>query len=167
MKKWNYSDAGWYFVTICTKNKEESFGKVQKEKVVLNVYGEKIKNIWENIPQHFENVVLDEFIVMPNHVHGIVIIESEKKDKIYTVGNNDRCSLQRNMELLPKVISQCKSSFTREIRKKYGDFSFAWQKSFYDHIIRNERSLLKIREYIHYNALKWEKDKENPKNLVF
>ena len=84
------------------------------------------------------------------------------------VGNNDRCSPStnsiqnnRNMELIPKIISQYKSSVTCEIRKIYDDYKFGWQKSYYDHIIRNDDSLTKIRHYIKYNPLKWNEDENN------
>ncbi len=166
LKDWNYSNDGWYFVTFCTQNREEYFGEIVDGEMVLSEYGKIAKQCWEEIKDHFNHCELDEFIVMPNHIHGIIAIEPD--DLIKSVGNNDRCSLQtkRNMEFLPKIISQYKSFVTREIRKRYDDFSFQWQKSFYDHIIRNEKSLQKIREYIYYNVDKWEQDEENPQNII-
>ena len=104
---------------------------------------------------------------MPNHVHGIVII----KPKSF-VGNRHACSLQnknfihhRQNQLLPLVINSFKSSSSRLIHLA-GLNSFQWQKSYYDHTIRNENSLQKIRQYIRYNHLKWETDIENPKNYL-
>jgi len=97
---------------------------------------------------------------MPNHVHGIVIIDSP-------VGNRHACSLQegRQYQKLPVVIGSYKSAVTRKINKTHNEFN--WQKSFYDHIIRNDKSLHRIRKYIHYNPLKWEYDQENQNEISF
>jgi REP element-mobilizing transposase RayT len=122
---------------------------------------------------------LDEFVVMPNHIHGILIIDNGGTDKNAVkndtphvgtndpVGTNDRWSLQsRNMELIPKIISQYKSSVTRTIRQQSGDYEFGWQKSYHDRIIRSEKSLNRIRNYIRNNPVNWGKDRNNrEKNL--
>src|SRR5574344_829120 len=178
LKYFDYSNNGYYFLTICVKDKKNVFGNIGNEKMFLNDYGNIAEKFWVEIPNHFEYIKLDEFIIMPNHIHGILIIDipvgnrhacSSNNENVgnnenngnngNVVGNNDRCSLQykkRNMELLPKIISQYKSSVTREIHKKFNNYDFVWQKSFYDHIIRSEISLNNIREYIRNNPLKWE-----------
>ncbi len=156
LKDYDYSQDGYYFVTICTRNREEWFGEIQSGKMILNGCGEITKNLWVEIPKHFKNVGLDEFIIMPNHIHGILII----------VGNAYMRSLQnRTKMLLSRIIQQYKSSVTREINSLQNDFCFKWHKSFYDHIIRNEKTLNNIREYIVNNPLKWESDIENKINL--
>ncbi len=156
LKDYDYSQNGFYFVTICTKNREEWFGKIESGKMILNKFGEIAKSFWMEIPRHFKNVALDEFIVMPNHVHGILII----------VGNAYMRSLQnRTKMLLSRIIQQYKSSVTREINLLQNDFYFQWHKSFYDHIIRNDKTLNNIREYITNNPLKWEFDIENKINI--
>ena len=156
LKDYDYSQNGYYFVTICTKNREAWFGKIESDKMILNMFGEITKNFWVEIPKHFKNVSLDEFIVMPNHIHGIVII----------VGNAYMRSLQdRTKMLLSRIIQQYKSSVTREINSLQNDFCFKWHKSFYDHIIKDEKTLNNIREYITNNPLKWESDIENEINL--
>jgi REP element-mobilizing transposase RayT len=132
-------------------------------KVVLTGIGNIAKRLWLEIPEHFKNVELDEFIIMPNHMHGIVIIN-----------NVETChgmSLQKNSNVnkfskpisgsLAMIINQYKSSVARICRKN-GYNKFAWQPRFYDHIIRNEKLLQKIREYIHNNPLKWDVDENNP-----
>ena len=99
LKDYDYSQNGYYFVTICTKNREAWFGKIESDKMILNMFGEITKNFWVEIPKHFKNVSLDEFIVMPNHIHGIVII----------VGNAYMRSLQdRTKMLLSRIIQQYK-----------------------------------------------------------
>jgi REP element-mobilizing transposase RayT len=90
LKEYDYSQSGYYFVTICTKNMEEWFGKIADGRMVLNNQGEIAKDPWSEMPLHFEHVKIDEFIIMPNHVHGILIIEGNQ------VGNAYIRSPQRN-----------------------------------------------------------------------
>ena len=134
----------------------------------LDDIGQIVTDCWQAIPEHFHNTVLDEFVVMPNHIHGIIVIKGNDflKNSGDGVGNNDRCSLRnaRNMQLLPKIISQYKSSATRIVRKRWGDHIFSWQKSFYDHIIRNDEDLYRIRTYIQNNPLNWTLDENNRAN---
>ncbi len=124
----------FYFVTICAKNRKEYFGEIKNEEMVSNVYGEIAEKLWLKIPKHFEDVELDEHIIMPNHVHGIIIIDSNEEP----VGNRHACSLQegRQYQKLPVVMGSYKSAVTRKINQILNKFN--WQKSFYDHIIRNE-----------------------------
>jgi len=179
LKEYDYSNAAYYFITICIKNREELLGKIEDEKMILNNYGIIANQFWLEIPNHFPYCLIDEFIIMPNHIHGILIIDnvnwnnhgcSLHNNYNGTVGNNDRCSQltelnpkNRNMELIPRIISQFKSSVTREIRKLFDDYNFGWQKSFFDHIIRNDDSLMNIRHYIKYNPLNWHDDENNLK----
>jgi len=165
LRNYDYSQTGYYFMTICAKNREEWFGKVKNGEMCLNEYGEVAKNLWSEIPVHFKGVRTDEFSVMPNHVHGILIIEEK------TVGNAYMRSLQRDAfmhplqdrtkMLLSKIIQQYKASVSRKINSPQNDYHFQWQKSFYDHVIRSEKSLENLRVYITYNPLKWELDIEN------
>ena len=158
LQDYDYSQNGFYFVTICAKNRKEYFGEIKNEEMVLNDCGEIANQLWLEIPNHFEDVKLDEHIIMPNHVHGIII--SDKDD----VGNRHACSLQgRQYQKLPVVIGSSKSAVTRKIHQIHNEFN--WQKSFYDHIIRNDKSLHRIRKYIHYNALKWEYNQENKNEI--
>ncbi|MCH8872047.1 transposase, partial [candidate division KSB1 bacterium] len=151
-----------YFVTICTKNREEYFGQISGDEMILNECGKIARQNWLEIPDHFEDVKLDEHVILPNHIHGIVIIDSGDEP----VGNRHSCSLQeRQYQKLPVVIGSYKSAVTREINQIQNKFHFKWQKSFYDHIIRNDRSLDKIRHYIHYKHLKWEYDQENQNQI--
>jgi len=159
LKDYDYSQEGCYYVTICTEDKTNYFGSVADEKMILNKYGNIAHENWLKILEHFEDVSLDEFIVMPNHVHGIIVIVNEDN-----AGNAYMHSLpntSRTKMLLSRIIQQYKSSVSRNIRKIYHLKTFSWQKSFYDHIIRDEKDLSNIREYIYHNALKWELDKEN------
>lgn len=165
IRNFDYSQSGYYFVTICVKNREEWFGKIINGKMVLNKFGKIANNVWLNIPIHYQNVILDEFVIMPNHIHGIIII----KQLHQTVGTG-QCpvpTINKNIKygLISKIINGFKNITTKKIRYVYGKPSFRWQRSFYDHIIRNEQSLFAIRQYIKDNPSKWNDDRNNPENL--
>ena len=135
--------------------------------VKLNEYGKVAQECWKDIENHFENVGVDEFIVMPNHIHGIVLLADEN---VATVGNRHACSLQceqRQYQKLPVIIGSYKSAVSRKINESQHEFTFQWQKSFYDHIIRNEISLAKIRQYIISNPINWLEDRNNIPNLYY
>jgi REP element-mobilizing transposase RayT len=167
LKDHNYSQEGYYFVTICTKDREEWFGNVDGDEMRLNKFGEIARNFWAEITGHFKFVGIDEFSVMPNHAHGILIIEGDMVGNAYMRSHQRNAfmhSLQdRTKMLLSKIIQQYKASVTRKINSSENVFDFRWQKSFYDHVIRNDKSLDNLRRYIINNPLKWELDIENRK----
>ena len=158
MKQWNYSSEGWYFITICVKNRAHVFGAVQNGKMRLNNWGKFVHECWQQIPIHFPCVAIDQFVVMPNHVHGIVVLRDDNimgdacRDKACLVPNN-----RREMKL-STIIGSFKSSVTREINKIPSNHIFAWQRSFHDHIIRSERELINIQNYIFFNPDNWRDD---------
>lgn len=163
LKGYDYSQNGYYFVTICTKNRQEFFGEIKNGELTLNEYGKITKKCWREIPDHFPNVILDEFIIMPNHIHGIVIIKNNDE------GNKNFCSLPWQTKLsksLSSIIRGFKIGVTKYFREKNND-EFVWQKSFYDHIIRNEKSLFNIRKYVQNNPFKWtsEQDRNHLTNI--
>ncbi|MFA4834052.1 MAG: transposase [Patescibacteria group bacterium] len=178
LKDYNYAQDGWYFVTICAKNREYFFGKIINGEMRLSKIGKTAEKFWQEIVIHFPDVKLDEFIIMPNHIHGIIIIENPVAVGNKNVGNKNFCSLpnRNNNYCSPRWQTRWARSLSSVIRgfkigvKKWcgeNDYEhFAWQKSFYDHIIRHEKSLNKIREYIINNPLKWELDRNNPENLL-
>jgi putative transposase len=162
MKKWDYSSAGWYFVTICVKNRACVFGDVCDQKMILNNWGKLAEQCWREIPIHFPNIKIDQFIVMPNHVHGMVVIEDFMDmagNKYIYFPQKDPTQKNRNMMQLSKVIATFKAAVTRKINKIQSNNYFAWQSSFHDHIIRNEKELERIQNYIYFNAYKWGKKK--------
>ena len=159
LSEYDYSLPGYYFVTICTKEKYYYFGSIENDKMKLNKIGAIAKEYWKKIPEHFQYIELDEYIIMPNHIHGIVIIND--------VGNAYMHSLQsdRTKMTLSKCIQQFKAAFTRYVNKNFSLKDFKWQQSFYDRIIRNEKELFYIRKYIKENPLKWSIEKQNIENL--
>jgi len=153
LSKYDYSQNGYYFVTICTRNKQEYFGKIENGKMVLNKYGTIVAIYWEGIPKHYQGVTLDEWRIMPNHIHGIIVISN-------TVGT-EHCSVPTKCVSLSQIIKSFKDASIKQIRSEFGDICFSWQRSFYDHVIRSEKELMEIREYINNNPKQWELDVEN------
>ncbi len=172
LEGWDYSLNGAYYITICTKNKEYFFGEIKNEKIVLSEIGRMAEKYWKGIPEHFPFVKLDEFVVMPNNIHGILFIENENNMHVY-VETQDFESLQQTKHYKNKFGTQSKnvSSVVRGFKigvKTYATMNnihFTWQSRFYDHIIRNENELNKIREYIIGNPKKWILDKDTPEDL--
>ena len=156
MEGYDYRSSGYYYVTICTKDRKEWFGKIDGRKVVLNDIGRMAEMKWKWLKEQYMYIELDEFIVMPNHIHGVIHINN--------VGTGRDLSLQINT--MPKfkdlsgMIGAYKTVTSKEIHL-FGYKEFSWQRSFYDHIVRTEYSLQKIREYIRWNPLKWDIDPEN------
>jgi len=158
LKNYDYSQNGYYFITICTKDKREYLGSIEEGRMNLSKFGEVVNECWHQLPKHYLNCSLDSFVVMPNHIHGIIVINNEN-----IVGNGLKPFPTRG---LSEIVRGFKTFSSRKINDKIkrGD-RFQWQKSFYDHVIRNEKSLNHLREYILYNPLKWELDIENKKNV--
>ncbi len=167
LREYDYSQAGWYFITICTQNRECLFGEVKYGEMVLNKFGKIVENQWLGLEKHFDCIHLDEWIIMPNHLHGIIELLKNNNVGNAQVGNAQVRSLQddRTKMLLSKIIHGFKAAVTKEINKIQNDLHFQWQKSFYDHIIRDERDLNRIRKYIIENPIKWEFDQRNIENL--
>ena len=158
LKEFDYSTAGYYFVTICTKDKKHWFGRVENEDMKLSSIGKIAKECWKEIPQHFKNVELGVYIIMPNHIHGILVVRSG-------IVRDAHVRPVRDKMLISKAIHGFKSSTTRIVRKEINK-TFSWHRSFYDRVIRSEHELNNIRRYMTNNVLKWEMDIENKRNVT-
>ncbi len=162
---WDYT-AGWYFVTMCTADKKTFFGKIENGKMILNKIGEIIKEELLKTQEIRKNVIIDKWIIMPNHVHMIIVITQNNGGRVETprrgVSINANPKWQANS--LGSIINQLKSICTKRIYKS-GYQPFAWQPGYYDHILRDEKDYQNTWDYIDYNPDKWEWDKENPENL--
>jgi REP element-mobilizing transposase RayT len=160
LRDYDYSQEGYYFITICTRGRKEFFGDIREGKIDLNRFGETVNQCWYDLPRHYPNSSLDSFVIMPNHIHGIIVIDNDN-----VVGNGLKPFPAHG---LSEIIRGFKTFSSRKINEKIEiDNKFQWQKSFYDHIIRGERSLDLIREYIQNNPLKWDLDRENPLSKNF
>ena len=179
LKGYDYSQAGLYFITICCQDRECRFGKIENDKMILNNWGKIADECWLEIPKHFPNVILHEYIVMPNHVHGI--IELVNDDNVVGVENfhplQHHNESQRNefQKMIPRSIGSIVKGFKIGVTKWFrinedvslGDGNFQpqqsqrklWQRNYYEHIIRNEQSYQTISDYIINNPVKWKGDK--------
>jgi len=176
IKNYDYSQNGYYFVTICIKNKYNFFGKIKNNKMFLNKYGKIIEKQWLWLEQHYKYVKLDEYIIMPDHFHGILIIDKTRvfcrdRSRVFCrdrsrVFCRDRSRVfcrdrsrpvstksQQKIKPLSELIGAFKMTSSKIIHQN-GLKQFFWQRSFYDHIIYDENSLTNIRKYIKNNPIK-------------
>jgi putative transposase len=166
LKGWDYRNPGYYFVTICTKNREPYFGHIINGEMHLSPVGEIAVQCWREIPYHHTGVGLDEFVIMPNHAHGIIVI-CNPVGTLYATSLPDKSTMSEislRAGSLGVIIRSYKSAVTR-LAGLNGFKEFAWQSRYYDRIIRDESSLHRIRQYIIDNPMKWESDRENLSNL--
>ena len=182
LQNWDYSWNALYFVTICTQNRAFYFGDIEKGQMILSEIGKIAKRCWYEIPKHYPFVELDEFVVMSNHIHGIVIINhlnvagainpngGDAMNRVCTdiINSNDGGAINFNGGItgnknpmlsdgLSRIIRWYKGRVSFESRMIHADF--AWHTRFHDHIIRNDESFHRIRDYIYNNPLKWTDDK--------
>jgi len=163
---WDYTSPGYYFVTLCSHDRQPFFGAIVSGEMQLSPIGEIIADEWQKTSLIRENITLDAWVIMPNHLHAIVIIE-QSQDGVEPPQQGTRegppskspKNWQRNS--LGTIINQFKSKCTKRIRSA-GYPDFGWQSRFYDHIIRDDQSLTQIRAYIQNNPSQWDLDKENP-----
>ena len=171
LRGYDYSQAGAYFVTICTWKKECLFGEVEKGQVILNEAGNMVKIWWSEIQNKYKNAELDGYIIMPNHFHGIVFIETDFVGAIHELPllhgeSRHEYQKQRRKMLLPKFVGWFKMNSAKQINQIRGTPGIpVWQRNYYEHIIRKEDDLEKIRKYIADNPLKWDMDENNLVNL--
>jgi len=165
LPNWNYSKNGYYFITICTKERKHYFGEIYGKEMQLTKNGKIAQKYWFEIPKHFPFVELDEFVIMPNHVHGIVIIKNNTfnvETPNLGVSTTKTKPNKWKSGCLGSIINQYKRICTIQIRENY--FNFSWQSRFYDNIIRNEFDLNRIRQYIQDNPQNWDEDRNNLQN---
>jgi putative transposase len=167
LKGYDYRQAGAYFITLVTQNRACLFGEVVDGEMRLNAYGEIVRDCWLSIPEHFPRVLLDAFVVMPNHVHGIIVLSDTR------AAGTRRGALQQPPETeqfskpvagsIPTIVRSFKSAVTKRINEHRGaPGTPVWQRNYHEHIIRNEDDFEAIRHYILTNPLHWHQDHENP-----
>jgi len=159
LKNYDYSQSGAYFITICTKQKQCIFGDIKNGQMRFNALGAIADKYWQEIPQHFPNIALDVYTIMPNHLHEILwIIESSEN------GNKNRKFGDIVVGSISSVVRSYKAIVSKKINQichKKG-LSVVWQSRYHEKIIRDEKVLVNIRSYIMNNPLNWDMDEENP-----
>jgi REP-associated tyrosine transposase len=141
LKGYDYSRAGAYFITVCTHRRVPLFGDVIEANVRLNDIGAIVNQSWVNLPNHYPEIELDAFIVMPNHVHGIIILSDEPDTR----------------HGIPEIVRGFKTLANEHRRAG----AALWQRGYYEHVIRDERALNRIRAYITNNPVRWTDDPDN------
>jgi REP element-mobilizing transposase RayT len=177
LKNWDYGNNGAYFITICTQNRDHFFGEiisvVDENEMQLNEIGKLAERFWAEIPNHFPFVELGNYVIMPNHIHGILIINKKNivddivetlQCNVSTVNATETINKKELMaDISPKsgtistIIRSYKSILTKNAHFIHADFE--WQARFHDHIIRNSESFERIQNYIETNPELWKEDK--------
>jgi putative transposase len=161
---YDYSQAGAYFITICTHEKEPLFGTVSGGKMVMNEYGFLVENEWKRIPKRFPLILLGVFMIMPNHIHGIIkfmdkSLVGARQEAELNSGNHSFASPLPANPSLGVVVGAIKSTSARLINGlRHTPCSPIWQRNYYEHIIRDDESYLQIADYILTNPASWEQD---------
>ena len=159
LKGYDYSYPGAYFVTICTDQRICYFGNIVDGIMISFPIIDVVREIWLDIPKIFRCVDLDAFIIMPNHIHGIVIIRKELMNQISSEGKS-WISMKNSNHTLGKIIRYFKAKSARIIHDS-GFPRFDWQRNYFEHVVRSPRELNTIREYIINNPIRWTLDREN------
>ncbi len=182
LASWDYRNPGFYFITICTKNRSHFFGEIINQEMHLNDIGKIADQCWAEIPDHFPNTMLGEFVIMPNHVHGIIIINEPatvetgyvlspypQSNRIVNTLPNETAETGHALSLRPQqphfrfrnpgknsissIVGSFKSAVTKSSRTI--NKNFEWQTRFYDHIIRSHEDFVRISNYILNNPANW------------
>jgi len=194
LQGYDYSQAGVYFVTLCTQNSDGLFGAIVNGAMVSSPLGQQVGDAWLHLPERYPRIEMDAFVLMPNHLHAILVISSDDvtvgpihelasspsghgspqacAPRDSTVGPIHELALhdcpapkgraQRRQMLLPKVIGYFKMNTAKAINQvRNTPGTPVWQTDYYEHIVRNERELFAIREYIEGNPSQWAEDHEN------
>jgi len=162
LKSYDYTEAAAYFITICTHAKGAVFGRIDEGRMQMNECGRIADQRWRTLPDHHLNCELDYYVVMPNHVHGILVLH---KDWTGTAGRapTPEAFGRPVSRSIPTIVRSYKSSVSRHIgRCRQQKTRPLWQRGYYEHVIRHERELAAIRRYVHENPLQWHIDHENP-----
>jgi REP-associated tyrosine transposase len=178
LTNYNYTQAGAYYITICTEKRNPLFGHIRNGVMHHNACGRIVHDCWQAIPKHCPNVALDYFVVMPNHVHGILLLENSAGTMYRAptaAANGDRQATTPHAPAAPRrfgnalagslaaMVGMYKAAVTRQINQSCrSPGGHLWQRNYWEHIIRDERELAEVRRYIAENPLRWSFDRENP-----
>ncbi len=165
LQGFDYTQEGAYFVTACLQDRACLFGDISDGKMILNDAGLMAEKCWNEIPAHFPHIELDEFVVMPNHIHGIIVLHD---------GRGTACrapTAERFGKPVAGSLSTVIRSFKSAVTKCFNESRNVsghriWQRNYYEHIIRDDASLNLIRQYIIENPSRWAEDEENPARSV-
>ena len=163
LKGFDYTLAGAYFVTVVVQGRACLFGEIVDGNMCLNNTGLLASEAWQWLGTQYPYVVLDEFVVMPNHLHGIIMITDDARRGGSRTAPTGAGSPDRKRKPLGRLIGAFKTVSTKRVNCAHGlPGRPLWQRNYFEHVVRSEESLTEIRQYIHDNPARWEFDKENP-----
>jgi REP element-mobilizing transposase RayT len=169
LKDYDYSNAGLYFITICVQDRKCLFGKIIYDEMILNDAGKMIDNWWQKIPEKFPDILLDDYVIMPNHFHAIVenvgVDLYVRPEAFVPEGlGQTQGSAPTGETFLYSIVQWFKTMTTNEYIRNVKELGWEpfdkkiWQRNYHEHIIRDQKSYLKISEYIRTNPLRWQED---------
>ena len=173
LQGYDYSCSGAYFVTMCTENRECLFGEIVADEMRLNDAGQMVQMVWEQLPDHYPGVDVDGFVVMPNHIHGIIVLAGDPVGATLcgppgqARGQGQARGPAPTRMSLPDVVQRFKSFTTTLCRRGVKERGWPpfpgrfWQRNYYEHIVRNDDELNCIRAYIQMNPARWAWDRQN------
>lgn len=162
LKGYDYSSDGLYFITICTQGRLHLFGEIDNGIMNLNDCGRIVFQCWQDIPDHFPDVILHDFVIMPNHIHFIIQI-SRRGEKFFARPSVPNDKIPENLQFngtshtVGSIIRGLKIGITLGVRQLYPEI-IVWQRNYYEHIIRTQQAYENIACYIYNNPVKWEMD---------
>jgi putative transposase len=161
LQEYDYSQAGAYFVTMVTYRRDCLFGEITDENVSLSEVGKIAEECWRAIPEHFPFVELGAYVIMPNHVHGIIVITDNGRGAAMLRPYDNPRKINVKPGSLGAIVRSYKSAVSYRANKEL-TITGVWQRNYYEHIIRNEKEMDNIWRYIEANPVQWEEDEENP-----
>jgi len=150
LKNWDYSNSGWYFITICTENKIHYFSNINDLNLQKNPLGEIADKFWNEIPLHFPFIELGEYVIMPNHIHGLLYIHNPESNPIFSLPKKNISPLRGDLSTVIRSYKGIVTQTIREINK-----NFKWQPGYFDNVIKNEQALIATSKYIKENPKRW------------
>jgi REP element-mobilizing transposase RayT len=176
LRDYDYSSAGAYFVTICTSGRECLLADVVDGEIRLNDAGLCVKTIWDSLPEKYSDVEVDSVVIMPNHIHGIIIIDETTVGAIHELPSPSTQADERAIHesplrdrrkmTLPKIIGYLKMNTAKRINQlRDNSGTPVWQRNYYERVIRNDHELQNMRQYIDDNPIKWAEDENHPSHL--
>ena len=176
LKDYDYATPGAYFVTVCTNSNQALFGEILNGRMMLNEAGQMLESWWHKIVEKFPGVQLDSHVIMPNHLHGIILIVGAdpcvRPGKEPESGAGENAGEGAHMGApLHKIVQWFKTMTTNEYIRGVQELGWRpfdkhmWQRSFYEHVVRRTDKMIRIRKYILNNPLRWEIDRQNPEMI--
>ncbi len=174
LQGYDYSSPGYYFVTVCTQGLRSRYGVVVDDGMRLNDAGRMVEHWWQSLAEKFVHVDLDEHVTMPNHFHGIIVIVDSRRGAPMCApsrGRSDAVGLPEKRVPLGEIVQWFKTMTTNEFIRGVKESGWPrfdrklWQRDYFEHVIRDEKSLNNIRRYIRANPLMWPFDRDNPESV--